>query len=430
MSIIKLHPKFILRVESDAAYGIQSDNQEKIKITDQGDVFCLYLASLGRYSFTHSRLKEWEAKKIIIKEKGKGEKFKNEKEKTSFQKLIYSKPSNYTQFPLMLTLGITNKCIFFCRHCGNNSGPKSDVAIGLKKIKEIIDECGRMGVLKLTLTGGEPFVRDDIFEIISYAKEKIPRVGVTSNGALISKDVAQKLADCDISLVKISLDGLKNFHDKYRSYSGAYESACLAIKYLKARNIEVRVQSTLCKKNKNDLLKLLAITGGLGVDVYTIVPLSPIGRASVEDMLSPIEFRAFIERFVGQVKNLTYKTVYQIRPVFDLNINLELKTLSIKYKCEALKNTIEIQANGDIIPCSFFNLKLGNIYQDKLREVWHNQKTNKVRNYFHPDNLKGACHTCMAKDKCGGGCLANSFSLYQKPYLRDIYCWRNLCTKK
>lgn len=424
MPTVKLHPQFKLRIERGAAYGIQGDNQKKIKYTDAEQIFGFYLAERGKFDFTHPLLGAWQKKKFISVTEGNGIKPDIAKEKAGLEKMMKNKPEKYTEYPLMLHVGVTEKCVLSCRHCGNASGPRRKARLSADIIRKIIDECRQMKLLKLTFTGGEPLTRDDIFGHIAYAKKYIPRVSITSNGMLIDKKTARGLAQARVSMVKISLDGVEAFHDGLRGQTGSYRAALDAIRYLRENNVEVRAQSALMKQNRNDLAALADITGRLGVSVHTVVPLSPIGRASRSDMLSPEEYKRFIEIFVEKISHFKYKTVYQIRPVFDLDIKVNLKTLSTKYICEALTNSMEIKANGDIVPCSFFDLKLGNVHQDRLADVWRSARANRAREYFRPDNLTGACRSCSSRERCGGGCLANAYALSGKPHGRDVYCWR------
>jgi radical SAM protein with 4Fe4S-binding SPASM domain len=424
MPVIKLHPRFKLRIERGAAYGIQGDSQEKIKYTDEERIFYLYLAEQGKFDFQAPLLDEWQEKKIIAIAPGGGIAPDREKEKNKLRKIMAGRPADYTSFPLMLHVGITEKCVLSCRHCGNSSGPHRKSHLAADTIRRIIDECRRMKILKLTFTGGEPLTRDDIFEHVAHAKRYIPRVSLTSNGMLLDKNAARKLARAGVSMVKISLDGLEKFHDRLRGRTGSYRAAINAIRHLRDNNIEVRVQSTLMKQNRNDLAALADITGRLGANVHTIVPLSPIGRASRSDMLSPAEYKDFINAFAEEISHFEHKTVYQIRPVFDLDMKIDLKTLSTKYICEALTNSMEIKANGDIVPCSFFDIKLGNIYRDRLADVWTAARTDRIRKYFRPENLAGACRSCASRERCGGGCLANAYALHNQLHARDVYCWR------
>ncbi len=424
MPTIKLHPHFKLRIERGAAYGIQGDSQEKIKYTNKKKIFPLYLAERGKFDFHSPRLRAWQEKKIIEIAPDRGTVPDLAKEARSLKKIMSDKPAEYSSLPLMLHVGITEKCVLNCRHCGNASGPRRKSRLAADIIGRIIDECRQMRLLKLTFTGGEPLTRNDIFAIVAYAKKYIPRVSLTSNGMLLDKNTARKLARARVSMVKISLDGLEKFHDRLRGRTGSYKAAINAVHHLRECGIEVRVQSTLTRQNRHDLLALTEITGRLGAAVHTIVPLSPIGRARRSDMLTPIEYRDFIKAFVEKISRFKHETIYQIRPVFNLDIKLGLKTLNTKYVCEALVNSMEIKADGDIVPCSFFDMKLGNIYRDRLADVWTAARTNEIRQYFRPENLTGVCRECPSRTKCGGGCLANAYALHGQLRTRDVYCWR------
>jgi radical SAM protein with 4Fe4S-binding SPASM domain len=407
-------------------YLLNKKNQNKTKITSRNEAFLFWLASRGKPVKASQKIREWIKKGYL--EKLNGEKKESllteNQEKSLFDQELSQKPRTYTSNLLLATIEITAKCNYHCQHCGNDSGKEKKNELGLKEIKKIITEMERLGVLKLTLTGGEPLLRKDFFKILKFAIRKIPRVSISSNGSLIDKKMSRKLKIAGVTNLKISLDGTELFHDQFRGHQGAYQKAIRAIKHLLKQGIEIRVQSTLMKDNLKEILSLMPIMAKLGVKIHVIVPCSPIGRASKEMILKPEEYQRFVLKVNKKAKELKAKTIFEIRPVFGLNYKNKLEVLSTKYKCEALKTTLEITADGRIIPCSFFPLTIGHVRKTSLERVWHSPKANQVRKIFNENLLKGKCRDCDYRKDCGGGCLANSYALLKRFHFGDIYCWR------
>lgn len=122
------------------------------------------------------------------------------------------------------------------------------------------------------------------------------------------------------------------------------------------------------------------------------------------------------------------KTNFQIRPVFGArelfeNLKTTFETLSMKYSCEALKNTMEIQPNGDVVPCSFLNVPIGNVRKNNLKEIWQSEKANELRNLFESNKDNEKCLKCKNNKLCNGGCIANKYYYYKEFKAEEPYCF-------
>ncbi len=283
-----------------------------------------------------------------------------------------------------------------------------------------------MNLLKLTLTGGEPILSPYLEDICNSLNPYVPRLGLSTNGLLVNKAQAKRIKELGISVVKLSLDGTKEFHDRFRGVNGLYGKNLMAIAYLSEQNIEVRVQSTITRENSH-LMKELSESLNGKVGQITFVPLAKIGRAREKDMLSAQEYKSFIGSMIEYANSLDAKTTIHLRPVFSYCSSdfapFHTKTLNMRYKCEALRTNMEITATGDAIPCSFYQKKIGNIRKNSLIEIWLSKEADEVRNTFSPITFEGKCKTCPQIDNCGGGCLANASIKNNVLTKGDRYCW-------
>lgn len=409
-----------IRFEKDGIYIMNSKYQTKEKITDlekDGKIF--YDAIHSKEIEDVDKVKKFIDKKFIIPLESYEEKF-------------VGKNLEYTSNPIYMTLGITSNCNYRCKHCGNNSNNKKETDLKKEKIYDLIDQMVDMNLLKLNFTGGEPLTDENLIDYIRYAKGKIPRITLTTNGSLITKEKALELKNAGLNMAKISLDGLEDFHDNFRNVKGAYEKAIKAIKNFSENNIEVRVQSTLTKNNKDDLIKLMEVLSDLHISHQTIVPVCPIGRADKNMMLDKDEYKEFIKQMYEQVINLNKQgttTHFQIRPIFGAKelfndeTQTSFETLSIKYSCEALKNTMEIKPNGEVIPCSFLDIPIGNAKTQSLKEIWQTLKANEMREIFKNNNKNEQCLKCTKNNICNGGCIANKYYYYKDFNQKDPYCF-------
>lgn len=409
-----------VRFEKDGIYIMNSKYQTKEKITDIDNLGKLF------YSAVHSeeieditRVENFLKKHFIVPLQ-------------SYQEILNEKSSRYTSAPIYMTLGITSGCNYRCKHCGNNSVIPKDSDLSPQEIYELLDQMVDMKLLKINFTGGEPTTNPHLIDYIRYVKGKIPRITMTTNGSLITDEMAKLLKDAGLNMAKISIDGLSDFHNQFRNFENAYEKAIEAIKNFQKYGIEVRVQSTLTKYNTEDLLDLMEVLSDLKISHQTIVPVCPIGRADKEMMLDKEAYKNFIIKMHEKVKYLIEKgtiTNFQIRPVFGARelfeglANTSFETLSMKYSCEALQNTMEIQPNGDVVPCSFLSLPIGNTREKTLIDIWKSVEANELRGLFENNKNNEHCSNCKKSDLCNGGCIANKYYYHNDFKSKEPYCF-------
>lgn len=408
-----------VRFEKDGIYVMNSKYQTKDKITDienEGKIF--YKAIHSEEIEKTEEINKYIKKKFIIPLKSYEEEFEQKKKE-------------YTSNPIYMTLGITSGCNYNCKHCGNNSIEVKDTDLNKEEIYKLLDQMMEMKLLKLNFTGGEPTTNPNLVDYIRYIKGKVPRITITTNGSLITDKKAKELKEAGLNMAKISIDGLSKFHSEFRNYEGAFEKAIDAVKNFQKYGIEVRVQSTLTKYNREDLLKLMEVLSDLGVSHQTIVPVCPIGRADKELMLSKEEYKEFIVKMYKKViylLNKGTKTNFQIRPVFGArelfdSLKTTFETLSMKYSCEALKNTMEIQPNGDVVPCSFLSIPIGNVRKTTLSQIWVSDKANELREIFDNNKDNEKCSKCSKSEFCNGGCIANKYYYHNNFKAKEPYCF-------
>lgn len=317
-----------VRFEKDGIYIMNSKYQTKEKISDlegRGKIFynAIHSEEINDVVLVESFLK----KHFIVPLK-------------TYEEIFKDKVSRHTSTPIYMTLGITSGCNYRCKHCGNNSVIPKETDLTPGEIYKLIDEMVDLNLLKINFTGGEPTTNPKLLDYIRYVKGKIPRITITTNGSLITDEMAKKLKEAGLNMAKISIDGLSEFHNQFRNFENAYEKAIDAIKNFQKHGVEVRVQSTLTKKNTRDLLDLMEVLSDLKISHQTIVPVCPIGRADKEMMLEKELYRSFIFEMHNKVKYLIDKgtiTNFQIRPVFGARelfeglSNTSFETLSMKY---------------------------------------------------------------------------------------------------
>lgn len=297
----------------------------------------------------------------------------------------------------------TNACNLKCLHCYNDSGVKLKQELTTEEIKEIIDKLGRLSVLNVILTGGEPLLRKDIFEIIEYIRGKPMSVTLFTNGILIDEEVTNKIKNYKILRVIVSLDGANpETHDKFRGVPRAFEKTKNAIRLLAQRGIFVTINTCINKFNKNEIPQILQLIKDLGVSDYVIGPIYSAGRAKgrVKDIgITPEEY----PQLVKTIRNCE-KQIFGKEKVF-------VQSSPFKGNCGIGMRFLVIKPDGTLIPCVSADAEdfyLGNVKKDAIEEVWNKSSVlNKLREIDLRNDEK--CATCEHFQFCKGGCRLSAY---------------------
>ena len=330
-----------------------------------------------------------------------------------YLKLSYSpaaKPSERF-IPLVMSWNITRECNMKCTHCYINATEKKlDNELNTQEAKRLIDQIYQVSRPLLILSGGEPLLREDIFELIDYGSKKGLKMGLGSNGSLINNAVARKLKENGISTVSISLDSsIPAQHDEFRGVAGAWEKAIQACKVLKKHNVLVQVNTTLTQQNYNQIDSIMSLAESIGVENFHLFFLVPTGRGTKVADISPGKYEEMITRTFK--KTASHKL--NVRPSCAPQFMRIAKDLSLDMRqwirgCIAGLYYCRIYPNGDVTPCPYLPIKLGNIREKSFKEIWFNSEVfNSLRD---PNSLKGKCGICEYRSLCGG-CRARAYGL-------------------
>ena len=329
---------------------------------------------------------------------------KHLKQLSEYRKSIISNP------PLRnLFLELTLMCNEHCIHCGSSCGEISNSSeLSLEQYKKILDDVNRdfdISKIKLDITGGEPLLRKDFFEIMDYANKLGYIWGMTSNGTLINDEIADKLQKCGMRTISISIDGLEKTHDSFRGCKGAYKGAMGGVNALiRNRKFEhIQITTVINHQNINEMPMMFEIMKNIGINSWRVVNIEPMGRAKEhpELVLTTEEYRYMFE-FIKEKRMHGYNLTYGCSHF--LGLEYERQVRDWYFLCNAGFYTASIMANGDIAACLDIErrheLIQGNILKDNLKEVWQ----NKFR-IFRTDisDLNKKCSTCAECDFCHGG---------------------------
>jgi len=319
-----------------------------------------------------------------------------------------------------ITIRVTKACNLRCLHCYSISGVSLKNELSLKEIKSILGQSKKLGTIRIFFTGGEPFIRSDICEILRYADDQGFAIYISTNGTLFNKKNVNTLKSLKhLKTLQISIDGLREIHDSIRGMKGTFDKAIRWAKFIKEelKNSDTKVALilTLMKKNKDEVGKIYELAISLDIDVFAIVPLYPVKRSEkAEDISSEEKYKVFHDLCeIYRNRKPKTKLGLLVPPVL---IPQSLKEIEYGsgYVC-TFPSMLGIDANGDVAPCdglfSFRNFILGNIRKDSLENLWNHPLMKKLRS-IEKNNLKGVCRKCKYLSFCMGGCRARAFIEY------------------
>ena len=313
---------------------------------------------------------------------------------------------------------LTSYCNLNCRHCWiapayieNNAAP---LEADFELLKDIIDQAMPLGLKSIKVTGGEPFLNNNLFSLISYAANKKLNITIETNGTLIDGHGAKFLKENNVRMVAVSLDGPnQEIHEKLRVKRGCFDETVRGIKFLKECRLNVQIVMAAHKYNIDYLEDTVRFAEQLGVNSFKINCISAVSRGEA------------LKRDGGTLEvadylNLNQKIDQEIQPRYKIKIMLDIpvafkKIETIKEKGDrcGIKHILGVLANGDISICGIgerlSSLRMGNIRNEPLAELWRNNPILKTLRADIPQKLQGVCSQCIFKGYCLGKCRAEAY---------------------
>ncbi|NVL91075.1 MAG: heme b synthase [Desulfobacterales bacterium] len=317
---------------------------------------------------------------------------------------------------------VTRNCNLNCIHCraAATKGPylnELDTDAGLA----LLDQISEVGKPVVILTGGEPLLRSDIFEIARYGTKKGLRMVMAPNGTLITDAIAEEMAGAGIQRISISLDGAtRESHDRFRQVDGAFEGAISGIKKAKQAGVDFQINTTITQQNFNELPKIQDLAVKLGAVGHHIFLLVPTGRGKyiVDQEISDQQYEQTLNWFYDQREKVPLQLKATCAPhyyrILRERARKEGKTVTFKTHgldavtrgCLGGIGFCFISHTGIVQPCGFLDLDCGNVTKKRFVVIWNESEVFKtLRNY---DNLKGKCGKCEYRKVCGG-CRARAY---------------------
>lgn len=305
-----------------------------------------------------------------------------------------------------LFVEMTEQCNLRCLHCGSDCTQTKKQYIDTKLLSDTFRQIAadfNPQTVMVCLTGGEPLLHPDFFEIVREIVRLGFPWGMTTNGTLIDRECALRLKECGLNSITISLDGLKESHEWLRNVRGCFEKTIEAVKYLNSVNVPVQITSVMHKRNFSELEKLYQLMCDMKVASWRVINMEPIGRAlkNKELLLSYHE----IVQLLNFIKEKRYSPDTDIDVRFGcshyLSYEFEHEVRDNYFICGAGIYVGSILCNGDIYSCLDIErrkeLVQGNIATDRFADVWKNRFKE-----FRADRAEASekCSACKERAFC------------------------------
>lgn len=304
--------------------------------------------------------------------------------------------------PLKISMNLTKKCNLRCAQCFSNSGVIKEKELTTKNIYKLFDDMNKNGTFYICLGGGEPFTRDDLFDILEYGKKKQLAISIVTNGLLLTKEILEKLNKMDLDYLWVSFEGLKENHEKLRGI-GTFQKTIKALdlinKYYKGRTA---LRMSINKYNINECEELVKIGEKYKIDLIRFTPLLEFGRASGKNLvISPKQYIEFLS-IVRNIKTKNIKVVYPNMPHNKIWVGTN------GFGCHCGKEAIWVDETGTVSPCIFWGEKynIGNIKDEDYMKLW--------KKSLDISNIEGnkTCMDCKNYSLCRGGCRVRSLNAF------------------
>jgi Fe-coproporphyrin III synthase len=340
---------------------------------------------------------------------------------------------------------ITKKCNLKCLHCYSRSDEKKFFnELSLTECKNVINDLADFGVPVILFSGGEPLARKNILDLIKYTTASGIRAVLSTNGTLITNEIAYNLKNAGITYVGISIDGLKSTHDFFRNQNGAFEQAIRGIKICQQYGIKVGLRFTITKKNMNEITEIFNFIVENNIPRICFYHLVCTGRGNdlIDDTLTLQETRDITDLIINLTKKIYdngfKKEVLTVDNHAD-GVYLYLKMLKEnKDKAEKIYALLKMNSgnnsgdrigcinwDGTVFPDQFLrDCSFGNVKDSSFSQIW-TDITNPIINKFKNKKkfVKGRCAKCKYLNICGGNLRARAKALTGDLWSEDPGCY-------
>ena len=328
---------------------------------------------------------------------------------------------------LSCTIRITDKCNLNCIQCYSRSSTDLNSSIlSISQIKDIFNDLKKHEIMRLSITGGEPFTRPDMMDILELASDYGFEIYISTNGTFCDIDFS-RFKSINLKIMQISLDGVGAMHDKIRGHDGAFIKSISFIDKVKSANpaIPIGVAFTLMRENRNHAIKLYDYLKQTQADVFSVIPVQKIGRAVDDYALNCFEQKETLEMLA--IHYLSSDRIIElnimVNPALVPSPLRNLSKYEHGYLC-TFPYSIAIGSDGTLALCDGLldnnECHWGNIC-DGISCIFDKDEVSNILN-ISSSQIRGVCSLCKFQSMCDGGCRADAYFAIGDFLASDVMC--------
>ncbi|MBM9511287.1 radical SAM/SPASM domain-containing protein [Desulfogranum marinum] len=340
--------------------------------------------------------------------------------------------------PKWIAWEITRRCNLKCVHCRSSSELKINdhPDFSLVEAKRILDDIHSYADPVMVLSGGEPLLREDVFDIAAYGTGLGMRMCLATNGTLVTDETCRKIKETGIKMVSLSLDGASaDIHDDFRNQPGAFDGTMHAIELFNKYQIDFLVNSSFTKRNKQEAPKIYELVKSLGATAWYLFMIVPTGRGEeiMSELIPENEYEDMLNWHYDMeadesdilVRPTCAPQYYRIVLQRSKEEGSRFKRRSLKFSTGGSKGCLAgqliclIDVDQNVLPCSYFPLSGGNLKEQSFKEIWETSKLFLDMRDFK--NYKGTCGKCEYVNVCGG-CRARAYAMTGDYMAQEPFC--------
>ena len=344
--------------------------------------------------------------------------------------------------PRIVAWESTVACNLACVHCraSAQTAPEPD-ELTTEEVFKLIDQLAEFSRPIFVISGGEPLMRPDIFEIAAHGTRRGLRMAVSPNGTLITPEVVRKFKEAGVRRISVSIDGsTAERHDAIRGVPGAFDAAMEGLATCREAGLGFQLNTTVMRQTQDDLLAVRDLAVNIGAEAWHVFMLVPTGRGKIDDEVSPQEYEQILHEIYGMTTDSPIPIRVTCGPHFMRIVaqnrrkdrhqpNLVRPRGSSQGHPGSLDRTTRgclagdgycfISYRGDVTPCGYFPVVAGNVRQQPFEEIYLSSPLFRSLRDF--GQYEGKCGVCEFLRVCGG-CRARAYSLTGNYLAEEPYC--------
>jgi radical SAM protein with 4Fe4S-binding SPASM domain len=340
--------------------------------------------------------------------------------------------------PKWIAWEVTRRCNLRCVHCRSSSEDASfeTTPFPSERGRAFLDEIATFGNVVVVLTGGEPLLRPDVFDLARHGTAKGLRMCLATNGVLVTPEVCAEIEDSGIRMVSLSLDGATAAtHDDFRQQPGAFDATLRAAALFRARGIPFLVNSSFTRRNMGQVQAVKDLVRSLGATAWYMFLIVPTGRGEelMKELVQGPDYDALLNWHYDAERDETellmrptcaphYYRVWNQRAKAD---GQDRSRKSLLFGpgggkgCVAGQSIALVDYEGNVKPCSYYLRSAGNLREKSFREIWEESPLMLELRDF--GKYRGRCGQCEYLSVCGG-CRARADAVYGDHLAEEPFC--------